>query len=160
MCWQLTLHRYFKDYHSMLPILDPSITPNTYYQHAPFLFWVVISIGSRRYTRQPTLIQALAQPVTQLALKSIIVRSRPIERVKALILLLTWPIPSGPFYRDPSFLLGGTLLHMAMQCGLHAPNFSQDFSKTYLKLPEMEHVRIAEMWAYVVITYQRYTKLK
>jgi hypothetical protein len=48
---------------------------------------------------------------------------------------------------------------MAMQCGLHAPTFSQDFSKTYLKLPEQELVRRAEMWAYVVITYQRYTIL-
>jgi transcriptional regulatory protein LEU3 len=152
-------HRYFKDYHFMLPILDPSVTPNTFYQHAPFLFWVVVSIGSRRYTRQPTLTRALALPVTQLALQSIIVRSKPIERMKGLILLLNWPFPSGPFYHDPSFLLGGTLLHMAMHCGLHAPTFSQDFSKTYLKLSEQELIRRAEMWAYVVITYQRYTIL-
>jgi transcriptional regulatory protein LEU3 len=152
-------HRYFKDYHSMLPILDPSVTPNAFYQHAPFLFWVVVSIGSRRYTREPTLTQTLALPVTQLALQSIIVRTKPIERMKGLILLLNWAFPSGPFYRDPSFLLGGTLLHMAMQCGLHVPSFSQDFSKTYLKLPEQEPVRRAEMWAYVVITYQRYTIL-
>ncbi|KAF2471500.1 uncharacterized protein BDR25DRAFT_20355 [Lindgomyces ingoldianus] len=150
-CFEL----YFKDYHSMLPILDPSATPNTFYQHAPFLFWVVVSIGSRRYTRLPTLTQALALPVTQLALQSIIVRTKPIERMKGLILLLNWPFPSGPFYHDSSFLLAGTLLHMAMQYGLHAPTFSQEFSKTYINLLEQEPVRRAEMWAYVVITYQR-----
>ncbi|KAK9320890.1 hypothetical protein V1517DRAFT_194027 [Lipomyces orientalis] len=150
-CFEL----YFKDYHSILPILDPSVTPNTFYQHAPFLFWVVVSIGSRRYTRQPTLTRALALPVTQLALQSIVVRTKPINRMKALILLLNWPFPSDPFYRDPSFLLGGALLHMAMQCGLHAPTFSQDFSKIYSKLPVQEPLRSAEMWAYVVITYQR-----
>jgi transcriptional regulatory protein LEU3 len=148
-------HRYFKDYHSILPILDPSVTPNTLYQHAPALFWVVVSIGSRRYTQQPTLTQALALPVTQLALQSIIVRTKPMERMKGLILLLNWPFPSGPFYRDSSFLLSGTLLHMAMQCGLHAPTFSEEFSKTYLNLPEQEAVRRAEMWTYVVLTYQR-----
>jgi len=49
---------------------------------------------------------------------------------------------------------------MAMRCGLHAPTFSQDFSKAYLKLPEQEPARRAEMWAYVFITYQRYTTLK
>ena len=152
-------HRYFKDYHSMLPIIDPSETPNTFYQHAPFLFWVIVSIGSRRYTRQPTLTQNLALPVTQLALQSIIIRTKPIERMKGLILLLNWPFPSGPFYREPSFLLGGALLHMAMHCGLHAPTFSQDFAKANLKLPEKELLRRAEMWAYVVITYQRYTVL-
>jgi transcriptional regulatory protein LEU3 len=133
------------------------VTPNTFYQHSPMLFWIIVSIGSRRYTRQPTLTRALTLPVTQLALQSIIVRTRPIERMKGLILLLNWPFPSGPFYRDPSFILGGTLLHMAMQCGLHAPSFSQDFSKTYQKLPEHELVRSVELWAYVVITYQRYT---
>lgn len=152
-------HRYFKDYHPMLPIIDPNVTPNTFYQHAPLLFWVIVSIGSRRYARQPTLTRALALPVTQLALQSIIVRSKLIERMKGLILLLNWPFPTGPFYRDPSFLLSGTLLHMAMQCGVHAPTFSQDFSKAYLKLPEQELVRRAEMWAYVVITYQRHTVL-
>jgi transcriptional regulatory protein LEU3 len=79
--------------------------------------------------------------------------------MKGQILLLNWPFPSGPFYREPSFLPVGALLHMAMHCGLHAPTFSQDFSKAYLKLPEQELLRRAEIWAYVVITYQRYTIL-
>ena len=139
----------------MLRILDPNVSPNTFYQHAPSLFWVVVSIGSRRYTRQPTLTRILALPVTQLVLQSIIIRTKPIERIKALILLLNWPFPSGPFYREPSFLLGGALLHMAMHSGLHAPGFSQDFSKGHPKLPERELLRRAEMWAYVIITYQR-----
>lgn len=143
----------------MLPILDPILTPNTMYSHAPFLFWVVVAIGSRRYTRLPTLNQALALPVIQLASQSIIVRPKPVERMKGLMLLLNWPFPSGPFYRDPSFLLAGTLLHMAMQCGLHAPNSSQEFSKTNLKLPEQDPLTRAELWAYVVITYQRYANL-
>ncbi|KAF2704755.1 hypothetical protein K504DRAFT_415923 [Pleomassaria siparia CBS 279.74] len=146
---------YFRHYHSMLPILDPDTTPNTLYQDSPFLFWLVISIGCRRYTRLPTLLQGLALPVTQLALQSVIVRINPIARMKGLILLVTWPFPSGPFYRDPCYVLGGTLLHMAMQCGLHVPTFSQDFAKRYHTLPEQEPVRRAELWAYVVITYQR-----
>lgn len=147
--------RYFQEYHPMLPLLDSSASPNTVYQQAPFLFWMIVAIGSRRYPRQPTLTQALAQPVTELALQSIIVRLKPIERLRGLLLLLTWPFPSGPFYRDPTFLLGGNILHMAMSCGLHAPTSSSDFSKAYLKLPEQELIRRAEMWAYVVITYQR-----
>ncbi|KAK9233921.1 hypothetical protein V1525DRAFT_391961 [Lipomyces kononenkoae] len=150
-CFEL----YFKNYHSLLPILDPSVSPNAFYEHASFLFWVVVSIGSQRYTRQPSLTRTLALPVTQLVLQSTIVRTKPIERMKALILLLNWPFPTGPFYRDPSFVLGGTLFHMAMHCGLHAPTFSQDFSKPYRNLPEHELVQRAEMWAYVVITYQR-----
>jgi hypothetical protein len=143
----------------MVPILDPSITPNTVYQHAQSLFWVIVAIGSRRYARQPTLIGALALPVTQLVLQSIIIRTKPIERIKAMILLLNWPFPSGPFYREPSFLLGGSLLHMAMHCGLHAPSFDEDFSSPNRRLPETEIVRRTEIWAYVVIAYQRCTAI-
>ncbi|MCJ1313725.1 hypothetical protein MMC25_007405 [Agyrium rufum] len=149
------IDEYFHNYHHMLPILDPNVTTNTFYEHAPFLFWVIVSIGSRRYFRQPTLTQTLAMPVTQLALQSLIIRTKPIERMKGLILLINWPFPSGPFYRDPSFILSGPLLHLAMQCGLYAPSFSQDFSRTYLRLSEEESIRRAEMWAYVIITYQR-----
>src|ERR1700754_2362297 len=101
----------------MLPILDPSVSPNAFYQNAPFLFWVVVSIGSRQYARQPTLNQTLALRVTQLAMQSVIVKTKPLERMKGLLLLINWPFPSGPFYRDSSFLLAGALLHMAMQCG-------------------------------------------
>ena len=150
-------HSYFKNYHPILPILDPGVTTNSLYQHAPFLFWVVVSIGSQRYSRQPTLTRTLALPVTQLVLQSIIIRTKPIVRMKALILLLGWPFPTGPFYRDPSFVLAGTLLHIAMHCGLHAPNFDRDVSNSFLKLPERELVQRAEMWVYVVVTYQRYT---
>lgn len=125
----------------------------------PFLFWVIVSIGSRRYTEQSTLTPFLAQPVTQLALQSITTRNNPIERIKGLLLLLNWPFPSSAFYRDPSFLLAGTLLHMAMQCGLNAPTFSEDFTKSYTKTTEQEHLRRAELWAHVVITYQMYGTL-
>jgi len=154
---QLMPNRYFKDYHSMIPILDHGVTPNKIYQHAQSLFWVIVSIGSRRYTRHPTLIRALALPVTQLVLQSIIIRTKPIERIKAMILLLNWPFPSGPFYREPSFLLGGALLHMAMHCGLHS--FTEELSNPQKQLPEQELLRRAEIWAYVVITYQRCTVL-
>ena len=152
----MSRRRFFRDYHPMLPILHAEVTPNSLYQHAPLLFWIVLSIGSRRHPRQPTLVGTLAGPVTELALQSIAVRTRPIERMKAIILLLTWPFPSGPFYHDPSFLLGGSLLHMAMQHGLHAPSFGQEFSKPYVNTTEQEPLRRAELWAYAVITYQRY----
>lgn len=155
----LILRRFFKENHQLVPLLDPSISPNRFYQHVPFLFWVIISIGSRRYAEHPTLTQSLALPVTQLALQSITTRNNPIERIKGLILLLNWPFPSSAFYRDPSFLLAGILLHMSMQCGLNTPTYSQDFSKSYSKVTEQEHLRRAELWAYVVITYQMYVVL-
>ncbi|ORY10782.1 hypothetical protein BCR34DRAFT_485124 [Clohesyomyces aquaticus] len=146
---------FFKEYHPMLPILDPSVTPNTFYQYAPFLFWIIVSIGSRRYTEHPTLIHLLTLPVIRLASQSITTRNNPIERIKGFLLLLSWPFPSSASFRDPSFVLAGMLLHTSMQCGLNTPAFSQDFSKSYSKIPEQDLIRRAEVWAHVVITYQQ-----
>ncbi|KAH7065786.1 hypothetical protein BKA63DRAFT_571934 [Paraphoma chrysanthemicola] len=145
---------YFQDYHPVFPLLNPHVNPNRFYERMPFLFWVIVSIGSRRYTEQPTLTPFLAQPVIQLALQSITTRNNPIERIKGLLLLLNWPFPSSAFCRDPSFLLAGTLLHVSMHCGLYAPTFSEDFTKSYTETIEQEHLRRAEIWAHVVIAYQ------
>src|SRR5690242_5840730 len=114
----LITSRFFKEYHPMLPILDPSVTPNTFYQYAPFLFWIIVSIGSRRYAEHPTLIHLLTLPVMRLASQSITTRNNPIERIKGFLLLLSWPFPSSASFRDPSFVLAGMLLHTSMQCGL------------------------------------------
>jgi transcriptional regulatory protein LEU3 len=77
--------------------------------------------------------------------------------IKGLILLISWPFSATSFYRDPSFVLSGALLHKAMQCGLHLPSLSHDFSKIRpgLVATKEEHLRKAEIWVYAVLTYQR-----
>jgi len=150
-CFEL----YFRDYHPQIPVIDASLTANYVYSRSQLLFWTIIAIGSRRYPKHPTLISSLAPRVMHLALSSLNARSQPIQAIKGLMLLLTYPFSSNSFIRDPTFVLSGSLLHMAMQCGLHAPIFSNDFSRINTKLTEQEVLRRAEIWAYVVITYQR-----
>lgn len=149
--------RYFRHYHSVCPIMDPTLSPNYVHGRAPFIFWVIISIGSRRYSTHPRLINALAPRVTHLAFMGLNSRTMPMQYVKGLILLLSWPFSSTAFYRDPTFVLSGSLLHLAMQSGLHTPAFSQDFAKTARERNSSkgEQMRRAEIWLYVVFTYQR-----
>lgn len=143
----------------ILPIPEPVVSPNVLYQHSQVLFWVIVSVGSQKYTKLPNLAGVLALPVTHLVLQSTVARNNPVERLKALIILLNWPFPAGPFYRDPSFVLSGTLLHMAMHCGLYMPTLSQDFSKVLNKNREKEFLQRIQLWAYIMITYQRYSVL-
>jgi hypothetical protein len=84
-------------------------------------------------------------------------RTKPLESIKAVLLLLEWPFPSTSYKRDPSFVLSGALIHMAMQCGLHTPYLSMEMLKcdpqsSFLGSTDMER---AKLWAYVVILYQR-----
>ncbi|CRG86076.1 hypothetical protein PISL3812_03079 [Talaromyces islandicus] len=148
---------FFRDYHPLLPVLDPTIMPNNLYGKSPVLFWVVVSIGARKNLAHPNLITALSSRVSPLILTSLSTRTRSLEAIKAMLLLMEWPFPSNPYQGEPSFVLSGALVHMAMQNGLHTPYLSKDVPKleaqsSFMESSTVERIRL---WAYVVIVYQR-----
>ncbi|KAJ5817401.1 hypothetical protein N7447_009634 [Penicillium robsamsonii] len=151
---------FFRHYASFLPILDVQTKPNVYYAQSPFLFWAVIGVSSRSYTRNPTLNTALAQEVTEMALLSVLSTCAPWYTIQGLLLLLTWPFPKEN-RPDVTFPLSGMLLHVAMQNGFHIPMSSHEFSR--FKIPvssELDMVRRSELWAHCVLVYQRSCVIK
>ncbi|CAG7992110.1 unnamed protein product, partial [Penicillium nalgiovense] len=146
---------FFRHYASFLPILDAQIKPNFYYAQSPFLFWAVIGVASRSYSRNPTLQTALAQEVTEMAFLSVLSTCAPWYTIQGLLLLLTWPFPKEN-RPDVTFPLSGMLLHVAMQNGFHIPMSSHEFSR--VKIPassDLDMVRRSELWAHCVLVYQR-----
>ncbi|GKZ58544.1 hypothetical protein AnigIFM49718_004369 [Aspergillus niger] len=153
---------FFQQYAPFLPILDPETTPNVYYTHSPFLFWSIVGIASRTYSKNPTLLTALARNINEMALLSIISGSSAWHCIQGLLLVLTWPFPKDATMADVTFPLSGMLLHIAMQNGLHIPMSSHEFSKRK-RLPapsEAEMIRRSELWAHCVIIYQRTCVIK
>lgn len=151
----LTSSRFFGHYASFLPVLDAQTKPNAYYAQSPFLFWAVIGVSSRSYSRNPTLQTALAKEVTEMALLSVMSTCAPWYTIQGLLLLLTWPFPKEN-RPDVTFPLSGMLLHIAMQHGFHIPMSSHEFSR--VKIPvssELDMVRRSELWAHCVLAYQR-----
>ncbi|KAL2008418.1 hypothetical protein VTN00DRAFT_6612 [Thermoascus crustaceus] len=146
---------YFKEYAYFMPILDASISPNVYYQRSPFLFWAIIGVGSRHYRKDPTLFGALAPKIINLALMSLKTKSATLSHIQALLLVLSWPFPPSSLCMDITFPLSGSLIHMAMQAGLHISVTSQNFAKIGIKMTEEDIKKRAELWAYCIITYQR-----
>jgi hypothetical protein len=126
------------------------------YSYSSLLFWVVVSLGSRKYDKHPTLIHALSPRVTNHVMMSMNSKNIPTAFVKALILFLTWPFPSTAFHRTSSFVLGAMLIPIAMQCELHTPYLDTESSKLELESLEPASLERAKLWAYAVITYQRY----
>jgi transcriptional regulatory protein LEU3 len=116
---------------------------------------MIVLVGSRKHPKYHTLNNALSPRVTQLALGAINSRGKPLEVIKAFILLLTWPVTTSSFYRNPSFVLSGALIHMALQCGLHTSHLKIFSVKTKPALSELKVLNKAQLWAYVAITYQR-----
>jgi transcriptional regulatory protein LEU3 len=138
---------YFQLYHPFLPFLDQVRTPDEYHsQDHKLLFWAIISVAARRYNTRPGLLKDLAKPLTDLIWDSI--RNQPNHHVvKALCLLCTWPIPAERTVTDPTFILCGAMMQVAMQIGLHQPTHAQDFTRTKVRLRQEDINDRLRTWA-------------
>ncbi|KAH6707801.1 hypothetical protein BKA61DRAFT_491032 [Leptodontidium sp. MPI-SDFR-AT-0119] len=132
--------QYFEHYHPFLPFLDPHKSPDNYHQFSPLLFWVIIGVASRRYSPDLTLLPALSISVPRLLWYTLQSSHHNYYNCKALCILCVWPFPKSDSSNDPTFMLTGAMMHLAMQAGLHMPDYSQDFSKTELML-RLEELR-------------------
>ncbi|KIW84457.1 hypothetical protein Z517_03707 [Fonsecaea pedrosoi CBS 271.37] len=145
---------YFRDYAGLVPVLDSNMTPNGYYNLCPLLFWAIVGVACRTYSRNPTLISVLPSKIKAMALMSL---NAPVTLpvVQALLLILYWPFPKAGNGHDMTYPLSAAVLHMAMQIGLHVPVASHEFSKIPVKLTEDELKIRAETWGYCTLVYQR-----
>lgn len=155
--------RFFQDHAPFLPILDPSTTPNAYYDQSTLLFWTIVFVASRTYNKNPTLFPTLAEPILEMVLLSMGSNAAPVFKIQSFLLFLTWP----PASLEVVFPLSGWLLHVAMQNGLHMPMASHEFGRNVRSLRSepsqanksilmMDLRRRSELWAYCIVVYQRY----
>ncbi|EDN08000.1 hypothetical protein HCAG_04510 [Histoplasma mississippiense (nom. inval.)] len=147
--------QFFTFYHPFLPFLDRDRSPEEYYSASPLLFWSIISVGSRRYQADPTLLNALSGPVSRLVWSVLADVPQSYHVVKALALLCTWPFPTSSTSTDPTFMLCGMMMHIAMQIGLHRPSHAQDFSKFRIEFREGELKDRVKTWGICNIVAQR-----
>ncbi|QKX62890.1 uncharacterized protein TRUGW13939_10058 [Talaromyces rugulosus] len=146
---------FFTFYHPFLPFLDRDTTPDEFYATSPLLFWMIISVGARRYQTDVHLMTSLAGPVTRLVWSTLADIPQSFHAVKALCLLCAWPFPTSSTSTDPTFMLCGMMIHVAMQLGLHRPSHTQDFSKFRVELMETELRDKVRTWAVCNIVAQR-----
>ncbi|EPS41909.1 hypothetical protein H072_4151 [Dactylellina haptotyla CBS 200.50] len=147
---------YFEHYHPFLPMLDPSLTPSTYYSSSQLLFWVIISIGSRRYSGEPNLLIRLSRSVSKLVWSTLATVPHSKYVVKALILISTWPFPISSTLSDPTYMLSCLAVSVAIQMGLHRPSYGKDYTK-FANKAKMDHNEVCDRtttWACCNISAQ------
>jgi hypothetical protein len=138
--------------------LDTRLEPDDFYQRSPLLFWAIAGVACRTYAKDPTLLDSLGERVLNLSLLSL--RKPCIPNIKGLLLILTWPLPKSASSHDSTYAISGSVVHMAMQIGLHIPTSSQDFSRVKVNLTEQQIISRAELWGYCIVTYQRCCSFK
>ncbi|KAK3694919.1 hypothetical protein B0T22DRAFT_87180 [Podospora appendiculata] len=145
---------FFNNYYPFLPFLNPSQTPDQYYQQYPLLYWAIVAVASRRFTPDPTFLTKLSGPLTRLLWTTVGEVPQSYFAVKALCLLCTWPLPTSTSSSDPTHILGGVMMKTATGIGLHRPNHINDFSRVPVELnKDGLHDRI-KTWAVCNIVAQ------
>ncbi|KAJ5534558.1 hypothetical protein N7527_000812 [Penicillium freii] len=146
---------FFTYYHPFLPFLDRNQSPDDYNSSSSLLFWTILSVGARRYQGDSNLLNSLAGPVSRLVWSTLADIPQSYHVVKALALLCSWPFPTSSTSTDPTFMLCGMMVQVAMQLGLHRPSHTQDFSKFRVELIEDELRDKVRTWAICNIVAQR-----
>lgn len=148
-------YSYMTNYHPFLPVLDSLKSPHDLYSSSELLFWSIISVASRRFQSQPTLLPRLARAVTDLVWRSIRAAPYSLGTVQALTLLCTWPFPTSSSTADQTFVLTGIMLQLAVQMGLHRAFDVQDFVKVPVRLTVEEHENWVRTWNACNVVAQR-----
>ena len=149
-----SLNSFFRFYHPFSPLLQPQKSPDDYYEASHLLFWVIISVAARRHPDKE-LLPKLSAPVSRLLWNTLADVPQNYHVVKALCLLCSWPLPISSTSSDPTFMLSGLMVQIAMQIGLHRPSHAQDFAKFRIELRAEELRDRVQTWAACNIIAQR-----
>lgn len=105
-------------YHPLLPILRHKI-PNTCYDTHPTLFWTILYVACRRFSRDETLYAALVEELSKTPWLMLSTASATLESIHALLIACNWPLPTIRFLTDPCPSLLAVAMVACMQLGLH-----------------------------------------
>lgn len=138
---------FFSVYHPYLPLLDPTKTSEEYFTASPLLFWAIIGVAARRYQIDRNLLTSLSAPLNRLLWATLADVPQSYLVIQAVCLFCTWPLPFSSTSSDPTFMLSGLMMQMALQIGLHRPSHAQDFTKFRVELREEELRDRIRTWA-------------
>lgn len=138
-----------------MPIFEKKLNPNECYTGSPFLFWTIMAVGSRRYSKDPTLILLLSSRVVELAKSAIFATEKILPTIQALILLCTWQMPIDTLQKDITPTLAGAMIQLATNVGLHVYGTVQDFSRVALRHDRQQRIFRTRLWAICLLTCQR-----
>lgn len=111
-------------------------------------------MGSRKYSKDPTILSQLGPKVIELAQRAVFRRENGLSTLQAFLILCIWPMPIDTMYKDISPILAGAMLNLALSLGLHIPGVGQDFSRTTLAHDDNERLFRAKLWVSCVICAQ------
>lgn len=143
---------FFQNHHPFLPFLDPLRSADTYHDTSPLLFWTIITVASRNWSADKTLVATLYRVVQKMAWASVAEPPLCLPDIQALLLLCLWPSTNMHVWSDISVSFSTLAMNSCMHIGLHRPDHFQEFTKPPKPLApapfsEEERVERGRTWA-------------
>ena len=117
-------------------------------------------MATRHYPTDSSLLHTLSGPISRLLWATLADVPQNYVVVKALCILCTWPLPISSTSSDPTFMLTGLMMQVALQIGLHRPTHSQDFARFKVEFREEELRDRVKTWVACNAVAQRYSELQ
>jgi hypothetical protein len=153
--WKVTasmlifIHRFFQHYALAVPgIFDGDKNPDAVYDTSPFLFWTIVYVGSRKYSRDPTIAGSLTRPLNELARQSLFDPEHALSTIRAAIAFCLWPPPINTTFKDPSHAIMGAAFQLAIQIGLPFAFRKQDFTRVPIERADIDLLFRPRLWMY------------
>ncbi|KAH7144011.1 putative C6 transcription factor [Dactylonectria macrodidyma] len=110
--------KYLQSFHPYLPVLRKK-NPDECYQACPTLFWLVIYVSCRRYSRDEHVFTSLVDQLERNVGSLISAPVMDLEAIHAILLMCAWPLPTIRFVADPSVTSISAALTGCLLLGLH-----------------------------------------
>lgn len=112
---------------------------------------MIVITGSRRYSKDPTLLGKLRPHTYNLCFLAIQAHASPIPTIQALLLICVWPMPVNSVYKDITSVVAGAAMHLAILAGLHVAGAGHEFLEDKIFSDPAEKESRARLWIYVQI---------
>ena len=146
---------FFTKYTPHMPVVEMQMEPNDCYTQSRYLFWTIMTIGARKYPRDPTLLSQLMGPVMEMTKNAAFNTEKSLQTIQAFMLLCTWPLPHASLSKDVTPILAGVLLQHTLSVGLHIFGVGQDFARIKLKPDRAQLYARTRLWALCIVICQR-----
>ncbi|KAJ9608332.1 hypothetical protein H2200_007320 [Cladophialophora chaetospira] len=140
--------------HNVPGLVDALSDPTDLFNYSEFLFWTIVYIGSRKFTKDPTIVEFLVHPLGILAQQCLFEPDQAIPSIQAAILICLWPLPVNTNVALRSHAMAGAAMQLALQKGLPFASRKQDFFRIPLRQSEKDETFRARLWAYCVMVFQ------
>lgn len=144
---------FMKHYAPQVCVITPFMRSRDCFNLSGLLYWTIVTIGSRRYTGNPSLLGTLAPRLLDMVRSAMF--NPDLAAIQAFLLLCIWPIPIDTFGKEISTTLSASMIQFSMNKGLHIRGIGQDFSRVTLNPEPALEVLRAKLWISCLITAQR-----